>query len=122
MKTTGLLLIGFILSLGLSSCGVNRAQVFNQNQNNTQVQLNQNNFKVSQKIQGSAEVSYVLFFGGAKRTQLYREAYQNMLDEAGLEGSSKAITNVLTEEHVGGVPPFYYTRTVTVSAYVVEFE
>jgi hypothetical protein len=27
----------------------------------------------------------------------------------------------VTEEHLGGVPPFYYTRTITVSASVIEF-
>lgn len=116
------ILVVLAIAFGLSSCGVNHAYVFNHNQSNTQVELSQANFTVTKEVSGSAEVSYVLLFGAAKRSALYQEAYQNMLQEAKLVGGSKALTNVLTEEHVGGVPPFYYKRTITVRANVVEFK
>ncbi|MBL0008936.1 MAG: hypothetical protein IPP25_17625 [Saprospiraceae bacterium] len=59
-----------------SSCGVNMATITNHNANETQVQLSNNNFKVLDKIQGSAEVSYVLIFGGINKKQLYEMRIQ----------------------------------------------
>ncbi len=112
----------FIASLVLlNSCGINHAYVFNHNQNATQVHLGSNNFKVLEKVSGTAEVSYVLIFGGVNRKALYKNAYSDMVNSANLVSGSKALVNILTEEHVGGVPPFYYTRTITVSANVIEF-
>jgi hypothetical protein len=113
-----LLIAGLVF---LNSCGINYANVVNHNQNATQVHLASNNFKVVDKVSGSAEVSYVLIFGGVNRKQLYKNAYAEMVNSANLVSGSKALVNVLTEEHLGGVPPFYYTRTITVSANVVEF-
>lgn len=105
----------------MSSCGINYALVEHQNQNATQVKLSQNNYKVVERVSGTADVSYVLIFGGLKKKQLYSTAYSKMLEAAKLENSSKAVINVLTEEHMGGLPPFFTKRTLTVSAYVVEF-
>jgi len=62
-----------------------------------------------------------LIFGGTNRKNLYNEAYAAMIEQADLTSGSRTITNILTEEHVGGVPPFYYKRTLTVSGTVVEF-
>lgn len=110
-----------VVLLTLTSCGVNGSLILNQNQNTTQVHLGADNFRVVDKISGSAEVPYVLFIGGMNRRELYKEAYSSMLEKAKLESTSRAIINVLTEEHIGGVPPFYYKRTITVSANVIEF-
>lgn len=121
MKKTTKIIMSLVLIIGLSSCGVNRAWVLNQNQNATQVQLSSNNFKVVGQVKGSAEVAYVLIFGGAKKKYLYESAYQEMLQNAELTTGSKTLTNLLTEEHIGGVPPFFYKRTVTVSANIIEF-
>ncbi len=105
----------------LSSCGVNMATISNHNANETQVQLSNNNFKVLDKIQGSAEVSYVFIFGGMNKKQLYENAYSAMMDKANLKDHPRAVINMVSEESIHGVPPFYYTRTVTVSANVIEF-
>jgi hypothetical protein len=123
MKTMKKLIIalGVLVSIvSLTSCGVGAAYVFNHNQNATQVHLGSSNFNVVDKVKGSAEVSYVLIFGGMKKKSLYATAYSNMVEEANLTGS-RAIVNVVTEEHIGGVPPFFFTRTITVSGHVVEF-
>lgn len=103
-----------------TSCGVNYALMLNTNNNTTQVTLSQKNFRIVDKVKGSAEVSYVLAFGGAKKKRLFSNAYFNLVENANLEGS-KALANLVTEEHVGGVPPFYYVRTITVTANVIEF-
>jgi len=105
----------------LSSCGINMASISNHNANETQVQLSNNNFKVLDKINGSAEVSYVLIFGGVNKRQLYENAYSAMMDKANLKDHPRAVINMVSEESIHGVPPFYYTRTVTVSANVIEF-
>jgi hypothetical protein len=104
-----------------SSCGINSALILNHNQSNTVVQLGSVNFKVLDRVSGSAEVTYVLMFGGMNKKQLYENAYSAMIVKANLVNSSKAIVHLVSEEHIGGVPPFYYKRTVTVSASVIEF-
>lgn len=114
-------LVFVAFSLLFSSCGVSYALIDNQNQNSTQVHLMEKNYKVVDQVSGSAEVEYVLFFGGMKKRNLYADAYKNMLNAANLENGSKALINVLTEEHAGGFPPFYTKRTITVSAHVIEF-
>lgn len=109
------------LAFLVSSCGVNHAFVLNSNQNATQVELSSNNFKVVDRVSGSSDVNYVLFIGGMNKKQAYADAYAKMLEAANLEGSSKAIINVVTEEHIGGIPPFFTKRTITVSGHVLEF-
>lgn len=121
MKKLSLSMLTIAALLFLNSCGVNHALMLNLNQNATQVHLTSNNFKVVDTVSGSAEVNYVLIFGGMNRKELYKNAYNKMVTSANLMTGSKALINVVTEEHVGGVPPFYYTRTITVSANVVEF-
>ncbi len=121
MKKLSISLLFMASLVFLNSCGISHAYVFNHNQNATQVHLGSNNFKVLEKVSGTAEVSYVLIFGGVNRKELYKNAYSEMVNSANLVSGSKALVNVLIEEHLGGVPPFYYTRTITVSANVVEF-
>lgn len=115
-------LVAILLLIFLSSCGVNNAYILNQNQNSTQVHLSESNYKVVDKVSGSADVNYVLIFGGINKKRLFANAYANMVEAANLETGSRALVNIVTEEHVGGVPPFYYKRTVTVSAHVIEFQ
>ncbi len=121
MKKQFQVLAIILVSFLFTSCGVNQAYLLNSNQNNTQVNLSSNNFKVTDKISGSAEVSYILIFGGLNKKKLYENAYSDMMNKANLLNTSKAVINIVTEEHVGGVPPFYFKRTVTVSANVIEF-
>ncbi|MBK0383069.1 hypothetical protein I5M32_08870 [Pedobacter sp. SD-b] len=121
MKKISLYSLLLMLTASFSSCGIGAALVTNHNQNATEVQLNQNNFKVVDQVSGSSEVSYVLAIGGMKEKQLYQNAYSAMIKKANLLNGSKAITNVVTEEHVSGFAPFFVKRTITVSAQVVEF-
>ncbi len=121
MKKSAFVLFAIASMAFLSSCGINYAVVLNHNQNNTQVNLGSNNFKVVSRVSGSAQVEYICLISGINKKQLYDHAYSAMLDKANLVNGSKAVINVITEEHIGGVPPFYFMRTVTVSANVVEF-
>lgn len=110
-----------VLISALSSCGFNHAYVLNQNQNNTQVQLSEKNFEVVGQAEGTAEVEYVLIFGGLKKRALFNDAYSQMVENAQLNSSSRALTNILTEEQISGFPPFYYKRTLSVKSNVIEF-
>ena len=121
MKTLLVSGFGFLLMAFLSSCGIGYSTIVNDNQNTTQVHLSGNNFRVIDKISGSAEVTHVLIFGGMKKTQLYENAYSAMISKANLINTSRALINIVTEEHIGGAPPFFYKRTITVSAHVIEF-
>jgi len=121
MKKMGNYSVMLLLAALLSSCGISTALVTNHNQNATQVHLSGNNFKVIDQVSGSSETSFVLAMGGMKEKQLYENAYSTMMKKANLLNGSKAIINVMTEEHVSGFFPFFVRRTITVSAQVVEF-
>ena len=121
MKKIGIYSVLLLLTAFLSSCGIGSALVTNHNQNATEVHLSGNNFKVVDQVSGSSETSYVLAIGGMNKRQLYENAYSAMMKKANLLNSSKAIINVMTEEHISGFAPFYVKRTITVSAQVVEF-
>lgn len=110
-----------LLTAFLSSCGIGVAFVTNHNQNATEVHLSGNNFKVIDQVSGSSETSYVFAIGGMNKRQLYENAYSIMMKKANLLNGSKAIINVMTEEHISGFAPFFVKRTITVSAQVVEF-
>ena len=121
MKKIAYLVVIIIVTVIFSSCGMNSAFILNHNQSATNVQLSSNNFKVVDKVSGNAEVKYILMIGGLNKRQLYENAYSAMINKANLLNSSKALINIVTEEHFGGFPPFYYKRTITVSANVIEF-
>jgi hypothetical protein len=121
MKKISLYFALLMLVVSISSCGIGHAYVTNHNQNATEVHLSESNFKVIDQVSGSSEVSYVLAIGGTKERQLYQNAYSAMMKKANLLNGSKAVINVMTEEHVSGFAPFYVKRTITVSAQVVEF-
>jgi hypothetical protein len=121
MKKISIYSVMLLLIAIISSCGIGTALVTNHNQNVTQVHLSGNNFKVIERVSGNSETSYVFALGGIKRTQLYENAYADMLKKANLLNSSKVIINIITEEHISGFAPFYVKRIITVSAQVVEF-
>jgi len=121
MKKIGIYSVLLLLAAFLSSCGIGTALVTNHNQNATEVHLTANNFKVIDQISGISEASYVLAIGGVNKRQLYQNAYSTMMKKANLLNGSKAIINVMTEEHFSGFAPFFVRRTITVSAQVVEF-
>jgi len=121
MKKNSIYSVSLLLVASLSSCGIGAALVINHNQNATEVHLSENNFKVIDQISGSSETSYIMAIGGIDKRQLYEKAYSNMMKKANLINSSKAIINVLTEEHVSGFAPLFVRRTITVSAQVIEF-
>jgi len=121
MKKISIYSVVILIAVFFSSCGIGTALVTNHNQNATEVHLSGNNFKIIDQVSGSSEVSYIMAIGGMSKRQLYENAYSSMMKKANLLNGSKAIINVMTEEHVSGFAPFFVRRTITVSAQVVEF-
>ncbi len=121
MRNPNILPILFCAALVLSSCGVHLGMETNVNNNVTNVELAESNFRILDRVSGSASATYVLGIGGFNNTVLIENAKSEMLANANLDGGSKAIANVSTDIYIGKFFPVYYQKTVTVSAHVVEF-
>jgi len=106
----------------LSSCGVNTNLPFNLNANTTNVELSKKNFEVISTVTGESSATYILGIGGLKNRALYDMAKADMLKNANLVGGAKALVNVVTEQHITLVYPFYFKRRIIMSAHIVEFK
>jgi hypothetical protein len=89
------------------------------NTNATEVVLQGNNYTVVQQVKGSANGVTVLGFGGSF-SPLIENARSEMLSSANLVGGSRAVINEIVEVNNKTFVVFSL-KTVTVSAYVVEF-
>ena len=108
------------VSLYLSSC-VSLLDLHD-NYGRSEVHLTQANFKVVDKVSGSATVTYILGFGGNKANSLVGKARSNMLRKVDMIGKSMGIVNETIEykdQYILG--SLIYRRTYTLSAHIVEF-
>lgn len=121
MKKIGTLFLALFATFFLSGCGYHVARVANLNNHTTEVELSRRNFVVVEKVVGQADASYIFGIGGISEKALIENAKADMLREVELIGSARAIINETTEEHYTFVYPVYFRKTVTVSAFVVEF-
>jgi hypothetical protein len=121
IKKQGLIIISIVAVIFLSGCGVSSGLMnqFSVNGANTNVVLQKNNFKVAGTVSGEASASYVMAIGCNKQT-LVSQAKQQMIENAKLEGTSKAIINVSIEEHITFIL-VYMKRTIKVHGTVIEF-
>lgn len=102
--------------------GFNTSPTLNSTNVLTNIELSRNNFKVVGKAKGTAK-NWYLFFGlmfGGMRRRLLGTAYQNMLDRANLQGTSRAVINVTYDWHTRWIL-LYADITVTVYGTVIEF-
>lgn len=112
--------------LALPGCGVYGNMTSNQNQNQTSVVLNEANFKFVGNVSGEVSQTYVLGFGGLRRSALRNNAVDKMMQEAreknpGLMSGSKAVINVSVNENVKIITPLFIKRTVTAHGTIIEF-
>jgi len=114
----GLFLFAVIL---LTGCGVSSGLMnqYSVNGANSNVVLQKDNFKVLGTVSGEASDSYLFFIGG-KTNNLIAKAKKNMIENAGLVGTSKAIINITLEEH-NKFAFVYIKKTITVHGTVIEF-
>jgi len=109
--------VSFLLSF--TSCAIHQGLTGNLNTSATNVILQSNNYKIVQKVKGNANGLWVLGFGGSFSPMVER-ARSEMLEKADLIGASRAIINETVEiNHKFFL--LFGIKTVTVSAYVIEF-
>ncbi|MDR0941000.1 MAG: hypothetical protein LBM68_02110 [Bacteroidales bacterium] len=107
------------IACALSSCAIHSGLTTNMNTNATEVVLQGNNYTVVQQVKGTANGVTVLGFGGSF-SPLIENARSEMLSSANLVGGSRAVINEIVEVNNKTFVVFSL-KTVTVSAYVVEF-
>ena len=107
--------------LGVSSCQLHSGIAANLYQNNTNVVLQDNNYQIIQKVRGEAQANYFFYFGGFRKKGLIEEARAEMLENANLVGSSKAVINETVETSLTTIAGVFSFVKVTVSGYVIEF-
>lgn len=114
----GLFLFAVIL---LAGCGVSSGlrNQYSINGANSNVVLQKDNFKVLGTVSGEASDSYLFFIGG-KTKNLIAKAKKNMIENAGLAGTSKAIINITLEEY-NKFAFVYIKRTIIIHGTVIEF-
>lgn len=90
-----LLICTAALALFTTSCGISREATSNQNQIQTQVVLNQKNYKVVKNVCGESKQTYVFGIGGLSKKSLSESAMSEMMKNADLKESQAIInTNV----------------------------
>ena len=105
----------------MTSCSVHDGMTRNLNQNSTNVILQDSNYTIVQKVRGESEADYFFYFGGFRKKGLIEEARANMLENANLVGSSKAVINETVEVSLSTIGGIYSNVKVIVSGYVIEF-
>ena len=121
MKKLLMLFVLVATLFGVSSCSLQDPMTRNLNQNLTNVVLQDNNFKIVQKVRGEAQADYLFYFGGFRKKGLIEEARAEMLENANLIGSSRAVINENVEMSVTSFSGIFSYVKVTVSGYVIEF-
>lgn len=120
MKKILHVIITIAIVLSMSSCAIHSGLTGNLNNHATNVVLQGSNYKIIQKVKGKATGMYVLgIFGGSFNAKV-EEARSNMLASANLIGKPRAIINETVEVNYKYFIVFGL-RTITVSAYVIEF-
>ncbi len=118
MKKLFFLFIG--ISFLFSSCAIHSGLTSNLNNHTTEVVLAKKNFKVVERVEGESQALYIFGIGGLSKKALIAEAKKNMLSNANIVGTSKALINESVEiKH--SLFPFVGMCKVIVSGYIIEF-
>ena len=107
--------------LFFSGCAFHNGLTNNFNNNNTNVELNQKNYKVVDYVKGNAECTYIFGIGGLSKDALVEKARSEMYRNANLKGKARAISNISVDTKYT-IFPIIRKITITVSGHVVEFE
>ena len=111
------------LALIAINCGVSPIGYIGHH-TNTQVILKEANYKVIGQVSGEASASFILGFGPTN-SRLYSIARRQLHNNAKLSesGKSRALINLTTDIQFKWIiyPLIYFTKTVTVSADVIQF-
>jgi len=120
------LLIIFSILLLVNNCGF-MPEGYLGHSTNTQVILSEANYKIINSVRGDATATFILGVGPSN-DRLYSRAKKDMLENANLAGGgnkSRALINIATDEQIRFVwfyIPFWFSKTVYMSADVIEFK
>lgn len=112
--------LAMMVAICLSSCGFNMQPTLNHNLSQTQVLLQNDEFKIIGKASGEASATYILGIGGLSQKAIYNNAIADMFNKTNLSGS-QTIVHINVHQHIGGVPPFYVKARYFASGIIVEF-
>jgi len=112
------LLLGVFLVTG---CAFHNGLTNNFNNNNTTVELSEDNFKVVNYVQGDAHCTYIFGIGGLNKEALVEKAKSEMYRRADLKGKPRAIANISVDTKYN-IFPIVRRIKVTASGHVIEFE
>ena len=121
MKKLFMLVALIAILIGVSSCQIHSPMATNLYQNATNVVLQDNNYKIVEKVSGDSQANYLFYFGGIRKKGLIEVARAEMLENANLVGSSRAVINETVETSVTSFLGVYNYVKVRVSGYVIEF-
>ena len=114
------IILFFMMAIALSSCSTYSGVSYNANENQTQVVLSENNYKVVKKVSAESKAFYIFGIGPNSKKAMISEARTKMLEGAELEGKARAVIKENVEYHYR-LFPFVGVATVTVSGYLIEF-
>ena len=120
------LLITFSILLLVNNCGL-MPEGYLGHSTNTQVILSEANYKIINSVRGDATATFILGVGPSNN-RLYSRAKKDMLENANLAGGgnkSRALINITTDEQIRFVwfyIPFWFSKTVYITADVIEFK
>jgi len=109
-----------LVAICFVSCGFHAQLVSNHNLSQTQVLLQNGDFRVVGKAMGEASATYILGIGGLSQKAVYNNAIADMFNNANLSGS-QTIVHINVHQHIGGVPPFYVKARYLASGTIIEF-
>jgi len=118
MKKINFLMLAIVILF--SSCALHSGLTTNYNNHSTEVVLSKKNFKIIENVKGESQAMYVFGIGGHKKNAMINEARTNMLINANIIGSPKAIIYE-TVETKKSLFPIVRLYKVIVSGYIVEF-
>ena len=123
-------LLSLFILIFITGCGIGPYSSMNHS-TNTQVILSKANYKVINSVSGSETARYILGVGPST-SKLIARAKQKMTKKANLTAGgnkSRALINITVDETIRFIPfpyplipiPLYFSKTVHVSADVIEF-
>lgn len=115
---TRVILLSAFLLLMVSGCTIHDGNI--RHAVVTNIELSGNNFKVLDSVTGKASADYIVGIGPDEQN-LFEQARKNMIGNANIIGSSKAIINLTTDVKYKSVLLIWTRKTVYISGDVIEF-
>ncbi len=117
MKSKILLFTAVVLCA--TACGISSWTTTTQNQNQTNVVLSENNFRIVKTVSAEVHSKYVFGIGGLTTKSLMANAISELTKKADLKGS-QALINITTHTHRKFIL-LHETRSMVAQGIVIEF-